>query len=587
MSCRCQAAMRCVTSPSTRRSSPPRTNRRDPTSRPWSASDSPTRWRCGGVMPYADVDLDGLEPTRARLSELRVAAIEQLNEARLSLGVFTPLIADLERLTLEHPVREGLWSQLMRALYGAGRQSDALRAYQRLRAVLARELGIEPSGELRQLEQRILAQDPELAPPSRPDDDLDLEGAHRRVMTVIAVDLDDAVGDDPEDRARSMKAAHEQIRDVVRRRERHHRERDGFAPADRVRCTGSRGRRRSSSAPRQSHRHPTADGEGIAGHRLGARPAGPGTGRPHRRQRGRDRLLRARHGAPRHGAGRSLDDSGAFATDRGSAVRRPRARADHRRRAARPDAQRSWSTSHLRARRARRRQDATRPRAATTLTRRGEVVARSLFRRDAAVGSTRSPHPCARRVAGVGQPSPSGARVSTTLLGTLLADAGRTRMAPSPARPRSRTRRAIDGGTIRDRGRVGDLSRRDGTTRSDRHRARRRAPCRSGVRHVAHGLLHAAARSPAARPVDSAARAPGPRVPMGRYRQPHADPARARRGRDRCVARPPARRRPGDRSATRCSSGHDRPATRCTRSSSHACFANRVGADRSRTRPAR
>ena len=163
--------------------------------------------------PYADVDLDSLEPVRARLNELRLAAIEQLNEARLSTGAFMPLIADLERLTMEHPVREALWSQLMRALYASGRQSDALRAFQRLRTVLARELGIEPSGELRQLEQRILAQDPELIAAPTSMVDVDPDGAHRRVMTIIAVALDDPAGDDPEDRARSTKAVHERIRE--------------------------------------------------------------------------------------------------------------------------------------------------------------------------------------------------------------------------------------------------------------------------------------------------------------------------------------------------------------------------------------
>lgn len=173
-------------------------------------ADALAMWR---GEPYADVDLDGLEPLRARLSELRLAAIEQLNEARLSLGELMPLIADLERLTIEHPLREALWSQLMRALYGAGRQSDALRAFQRLRAGLARELGIEPSGELRRLEQRILAQDPDLGAPSPSGADVDAGDAHRRVMTIIAVELDDAAGDDPEDRARSMKANHEQIRE--------------------------------------------------------------------------------------------------------------------------------------------------------------------------------------------------------------------------------------------------------------------------------------------------------------------------------------------------------------------------------------
>ena len=173
-------------------------------------TDALAMWR---GEPYADVDLDGLEPVRARLDELRLAAIEQLNEARLSIGVLMPLIADLERLTIEHPLREALWSQLMRALCASGRQSDALRAFQRLRTVLARDLGIEPSGELRQLEQRILAQDPELDAASTSVVDVDPEGAHRRVMTIIAVALDDPTGDDPEDRARSTKAVREQIRE--------------------------------------------------------------------------------------------------------------------------------------------------------------------------------------------------------------------------------------------------------------------------------------------------------------------------------------------------------------------------------------
>ena len=183
-----------------------------------------------------------------------------------------PLIADLERLTIEHPVREGLWSQLMRALYASGRQSDALRAFQRLRTVLARELGIEPSGELRQLEQRILAQDPELVVAPTSIADVDPEGAHRRVMTLIAVALDDPAGDDPEDRARSTKAVHERIRDMVRSGRRQDRELDGLPPADRVRSSRSRGRRRPGGALRQAPRRPAPDGEGVAGDRLGPRP---------------------------------------------------------------------------------------------------------------------------------------------------------------------------------------------------------------------------------------------------------------------------------------------------------------------------
>ena len=56
----------------------------------------------------------------------------------------------------------------MLALYRCGRQAEALGAYQQLRAILVEELGIEPSTELRELHQQILAQDPALAAPPRP-----------------------------------------------------------------------------------------------------------------------------------------------------------------------------------------------------------------------------------------------------------------------------------------------------------------------------------------------------------------------------------------------------------------------------------
>jgi DNA-binding SARP family transcriptional activator len=161
---------------------------------------------------YDDVELDALVPVRTRLNELRLAAVERLNEARLALGEHTALIADLERLIADHPSREALWGQLMRALYAAGRQADALRAFQRLRVTLAREVGIEPSGELRQLEQRILAQEalggPAAVEPSGAAGPSDVQ---RRVMTIVAVDLGGPSDADPEHRARSMRALHERI----------------------------------------------------------------------------------------------------------------------------------------------------------------------------------------------------------------------------------------------------------------------------------------------------------------------------------------------------------------------------------------
>jgi len=103
----------------------------------------------------------------ARLAEARLAALESRAEAALACG--RPdggLVAELETLTAAHPLRERLWGQLMLALYRAGRQADALRAYRDLRALLVRELGIEPGPDLRDLHARILRQDPALAGPA-------------------------------------------------------------------------------------------------------------------------------------------------------------------------------------------------------------------------------------------------------------------------------------------------------------------------------------------------------------------------------------------------------------------------------------
>ena len=79
----------------------------------------------------------------ARLEERRLVAIEDRVDARLRLGSHAQLVAELEALVSEHPLREPLWGQLMLALYRAGRQADALRAYGRLRTLLGEELGIE------------------------------------------------------------------------------------------------------------------------------------------------------------------------------------------------------------------------------------------------------------------------------------------------------------------------------------------------------------------------------------------------------------------------------------------------------------
>jgi WD40 repeat protein/DNA-binding SARP family transcriptional activator len=109
-----------------------------------------------------------LRPEIGRLDELRVAAIEERVVAELSLGRHAALVPELETLTAQHPFREALWRHLMTALYRSGRQADALAAYHRARGVLVEELGLEPSSELRRLEQQVLKQDPELEVAARP-----------------------------------------------------------------------------------------------------------------------------------------------------------------------------------------------------------------------------------------------------------------------------------------------------------------------------------------------------------------------------------------------------------------------------------
>jgi WD40 repeat protein/DNA-binding SARP family transcriptional activator len=98
----------------------------------------------------------------SRIEELRLAAVEERLEAQIRTGDAAGAVVEAERLVVEHPLRERLWGLLMRSLYLSGRQGEALGAFSRARQVLAEELGIEPSAELRELEQRILDQDPTL-----------------------------------------------------------------------------------------------------------------------------------------------------------------------------------------------------------------------------------------------------------------------------------------------------------------------------------------------------------------------------------------------------------------------------------------
>ncbi len=119
--------------------------------------------------PLSDLsDAPSLTGEIARLHELRLAALEDLLAARLAIGEHAEALPDLERITLQHPLRERLWAHLLLARYRSGRQADALEGYRRAQEILSEELGIDPSQELQDLHRRMLQQDPALQLSGRP-----------------------------------------------------------------------------------------------------------------------------------------------------------------------------------------------------------------------------------------------------------------------------------------------------------------------------------------------------------------------------------------------------------------------------------
>jgi DNA-binding SARP family transcriptional activator len=106
-----------------------------------------------------------IDAAAVSLEERRLAALEQLIDLRLARGEASALVGDLREYITAHPLREILRRQLMLALYRSGRQAEALDEYQRVRTLLADELGIDPSSQLNTLNEQILRMDPSLAGP--------------------------------------------------------------------------------------------------------------------------------------------------------------------------------------------------------------------------------------------------------------------------------------------------------------------------------------------------------------------------------------------------------------------------------------
>ena len=118
------------------------------------------------LAEFADAGFADAE--RAHLDELTLVAVEARAGADLMLGRHEELVGELQALCWQHPLRERLWELRILALYRAGRQAEALRAYTEVRDRLVGELGIDPGPALRELQTRILAQDASLAPASAP-----------------------------------------------------------------------------------------------------------------------------------------------------------------------------------------------------------------------------------------------------------------------------------------------------------------------------------------------------------------------------------------------------------------------------------
>jgi DNA-binding SARP family transcriptional activator len=115
---------------------------------------------CWRGRALADVPATQLITAEAgRLEESRLAAVALRAEASIACGRPAEVVPELRRLVTDWPMQETLWMLLMRALYGSGRQAEALEVYARAREVIADELGVDPGAELQQLYQQILNAD--------------------------------------------------------------------------------------------------------------------------------------------------------------------------------------------------------------------------------------------------------------------------------------------------------------------------------------------------------------------------------------------------------------------------------------------
>ena len=113
-------------------------------------------WRGAAMQDVGLLDSAAFDAAVIRLEELRLTAAEERADAEITLGHGAELVTELTDLVVAHPLRERLAAALMRALVAAGRDSEALLVYQRVREALADTLGVDPSPELAALHVALL-----------------------------------------------------------------------------------------------------------------------------------------------------------------------------------------------------------------------------------------------------------------------------------------------------------------------------------------------------------------------------------------------------------------------------------------------
>ncbi|MFJ7075536.1 BTAD domain-containing putative transcriptional regulator [Streptomyces sp. NPDC098781] len=113
-------------------------------------------------IPYGGVPGPFASAERARLTEMRLTAIEERAELLLGRGEYNSALGELVSLARAYPLRERMCHLLMLCCVALGRQADALNAYHRLRASLVEEMGIDPGEPLQRLYGQILRQDSSL-----------------------------------------------------------------------------------------------------------------------------------------------------------------------------------------------------------------------------------------------------------------------------------------------------------------------------------------------------------------------------------------------------------------------------------------